>query len=120
MLRLKGRRGRVMLAPLTRGHTSKQTNIHKRADTCRHTRETQAHRRENWDGHTHGLIGEQSGIHTLLGSRANFKGVSIFRPEQLDPTEMDQAHQSPACAWCPEYNGWAGCFGERGSPSQSN
>lgn len=107
---------RVTLTPPTRGHTSKQTNIHKRADTCRRTR------RENWDTHTHthSLIGQQSVIHTLLGSRANFKGVCIFRPEQLDPTETDPAHQSPACAWCPEYNGWAGCFGERGSPSQSN
>lgn len=45
---------------------------------------------------TRGLIGEQSVIHTLLGSRASFKGVSIFRPEQLDTSEMDQAHQSPA------------------------
>lgn len=60
-------------------------------------------------------------IHSLLtGSRANFKGVSIFRPEQLDPAEMDRAHQSPACAGCPKYNGRAGCCGERGSPSQSN
>ena len=89
-------------------------------DTCRHTRGTQAHRHEIWDTHTHSLIGEQSVIHSLLGSRANFKGVSIFRPEQLDPAEMDRAHQSPACVWCPEHNGWAGCFGERGSPSQSN
>lgn len=29
------------------------------------------------------------------GAQANLKYVSIFRPEQLDPTEMDRAHQYP-------------------------
>lgn len=38
---------------------------------------------------------QQAVIHSLLGSWANFKGVSIFRPEQLDLAKMDQAHQSP-------------------------
>lgn len=43
----------------------------------------------------HGLAVEQAAIHLLLRSWANFKGVSIFRPEQLDLAEMDQAHQFP-------------------------
>lgn len=94
---------------------------HKRA-THVDTQEKHKHTGARTGTHTHarGLGGEQRVIQSLLGSRANLKGVSIFRPEQLDPAEMDQAHQSPACAGCPEYNGRAGCFGERGSPSQSN
>ncbi len=118
MLCLKGWWGRDALAPLTRGHTSTQTNIHKRT-THVDTQEKHRHTGVRTGTHTH-TYEEQSVIHSLLGSRANFKGVSIFRPEQLDPSDMDRAHQSPACAQCPEYNGWAGCFGERGFASQSN
>jgi len=102
---------RLAVAPEFLGRTSSKTNTPERAR--RHTRGTHTHT------HTHGLLGEQSVIHTLLGSRENFKGVSIFRPEQLDPSEMNPAHQSPP-ARRHEYNGCAGCFGERGSPSQSN
>lgn len=79
-------------------------------NTCRHAQETQAHKRKKWDTHAHTRSGVRAKSDSVLGSRANFKGVSIFRPEQLDPAEMDQAHQSPACAGCPEYNGLAGCF----------
>lgn len=98
MLCLKGWWGRVRLAPLTDGHTSKRTNIHKRA-THVDTQEEYKHTgvRTGTHTHTHNL----GVIHSLLGSRANFKGVSIFRPEQLDPSEMDQAHQSPRLCLVP-------------------
>ena len=75
-------------------------------DTCRHTRGIEA---QAWElGHTHTHTHSLGAIYSLLGSRANFKGVSIFRPEQLDPSEMDQAHQSPRLCLVPwiQWLGW--------------
>lgn len=78
----------VALLRAAHGHTSQQTNVHKRLDTCQ-----QAQKCEKWGTNTSG-----GGQRKLIRSLANFKGVSIFRPEQLDTSKMDQAHQSPACA----------------------
>lgn len=86
-----------------------KTNIHKRT-THVDTHKQHRHTSVRTGTRAHAGSGGRAKSDSLLGSRANFKGVSIFRPEQLDPAKMDQAHQSPACAGCPEYNGLAGCF----------
>ena len=55
-----------------------------------------------------------------LGHGPTLKVLAYLGQSSWIPVKWTRPINPLACAWCPEYNGWAGCFGEHGSPSQSN